>query len=286
MVEHRFGGAWTDEKLDALREYLIAYRKIFVANPAAAKLKTIYIDAFAGTGDRTPSDAQGAGDEIRQVKRGSARIALDLPSPFDEYIFIEHNRAHAAQLEAVIKGEYPRLTPRCKVIRADANLVLREQADFRNWRTHRAVAFLDPYGMAVDWVTIQKIAQTKAIDLWVLLPAGSGVMRMLTRRALPSELWRKRLTRFFGTNDWLDHFYKPSAQQALFGEPQQEKVVTFESLSEFFLNRLRTEFAGVAPNARPLLNSRGVPLFYLCFAAANERAASTAIRIANHLLKP
>jgi hypothetical protein len=34
------------------------------------------------------------------------------------------------------------------------------------------VLFLDPYGMQVDWTTIEAIARTKAIDLRVLFPLG------------------------------------------------------------------------------------------------------------------
>jgi hypothetical protein len=51
-TSHQFGGRWTDEKLDKLRKYLNAYRKIFTRNPRAAKLLTNFVDAFAGTGYR------------------------------------------------------------------------------------------------------------------------------------------------------------------------------------------------------------------------------------------
>jgi three-Cys-motif partner protein len=51
-LEHSFGGAWTEEKLDQLRKYLAAYMRIFAQNPKAAWYKTIYVDAFAGTGYR------------------------------------------------------------------------------------------------------------------------------------------------------------------------------------------------------------------------------------------
>jgi len=47
MVEHQFGGPWTEQKLEALRGYLVAYQQIFTRNPRARTLKTIYVDAFA-----------------------------------------------------------------------------------------------------------------------------------------------------------------------------------------------------------------------------------------------
>ena len=40
----------------------------------------------------------------------------------------------------------------------------------KDWSLHRAVLFLDPYGMQVEWATIEAVAKTKAIDLWLLFP--------------------------------------------------------------------------------------------------------------------
>lgn len=55
MVEHSFGGPWTEEKLTRLRKYLEAYTVIFTRNPVAARFRRVYVDAFAGTGIRTRS---------------------------------------------------------------------------------------------------------------------------------------------------------------------------------------------------------------------------------------
>ena len=38
-------------------------------------------------------------------------------------------------------------------------------AQSTDWKTHRAVVFLDPYGMQVEWKTIQALGQTEAVDL-------------------------------------------------------------------------------------------------------------------------
>jgi hypothetical protein len=53
---HAFGGLWTERKLAALEGYLTAYRHIFDKGPWASKYKTIYVDGFAGTGERTDID--------------------------------------------------------------------------------------------------------------------------------------------------------------------------------------------------------------------------------------
>jgi three-Cys-motif partner protein len=87
MVEHSFGGPWTERKLKCLRDYLNAYRTIFTANPRARYFRTWYVDAFAGTGSRsaTPADAPLLDiyddTDTREYQDGSAKIALGLSKP-------------------------------------------------------------------------------------------------------------------------------------------------------------------------------------------------------------
>jgi hypothetical protein len=40
MVEHSFGGPWTERKLKCLRDYLTAYRTIFTGNAKARYFRT------------------------------------------------------------------------------------------------------------------------------------------------------------------------------------------------------------------------------------------------------
>lgn len=56
-----------------------------------------------------------------------------------------------------------------------------------------------------------------------------------------------------------------------------------DTIGAYFNRRLATVFAGVAPNPYTLRHSKG-PLYLLCFAAANPKAAATAIKIADHIL--
>lgn len=56
-------------------------------------------------------------------------------------------------------------------------------------------------------------------------------------------------------------------------------------MAQFVNQRLGTVFAEVAPNPRLLYNSRNNPIFLLCFAAANEVGAPTAVKIAKGLLE-
>jgi three-Cys-motif partner protein len=148
----------------------------------------------------------------------------------------------------------------------------------------RAVVFLDPYGMAVDWDTVVRIGHTRKVDLWMLFPC-SGVIRMLPRKGEPDDAWAKRLTSLFGTEDWRAEFYPKSRQADLFANADaRERRVDAESVAEFLIGRLNGIFSAVIERPVILYNSRGSPLFFLVFAAGNPRGAVTAVKIAQHLV--
>jgi three-Cys-motif partner protein len=290
-----FGGDWTAEKLERVRKYLAAYTVIFAHNPKAQKLISIYVDAFAGTGYRTKPpqlDEQTrlfeelAEPEAEAFLKGSAHIALEVEPPFKRYIFIERDAKRASELEK-LKKQFPEKATRVTIVREDANTYLKGWCDRTDWRACRAVMFLDPYGMQVDWSLIEAIARTEAVDLWILFPLGVAVNRLLTRAELPPQKWAEALTRILGTDEWRDAFYSLQVEETLFGNQQvRTKEADFGKIGEYFVARLKTIFAAVATNPLPLRNSRNTPLYLLCFAAGNQRAASTALKIAQNILKP
>jgi three-Cys-motif partner protein len=109
---------------------------------------------------------------------------------------------------------------------------------------------------------------------------------LLRRDAQINQVWQRRLDEIFGSKDWFDAFYRTERRVDLFGEQiSTEKVGDFASISQYFVERLRTVFTGVADNPLPLYNSRGNPLYLLCFAAGNPKGAKPALRIAQDILK-
>lgn len=295
MKEQRFGGDWTQEKLERVRKYLQAYTTIFARNSQARKLKAIYVDAFAGSGYRTSSCPEsltlGLFPELveadaRAFVKGSARIALEVDPPFKKYLFIEKDQDYAQELQK-LRQEFPDKAALIEIVESDANTYLKKWCTTMDRDTTRAVVFLDPYGMQVDWTVISAIADTRSIDLWILFPIGMAVNRLLTTGGPPPEEWRQALTRIFGTNEWQQAFYGTERYPDLFGDEviQQVKLADFEKIGRFFVERLKTVFAGVADNPLPLMNSRNNPLYLLCFASGNPKGAPTAIKIANDILK-
>ncbi len=291
---HRFGGNWTSTKLDVLAKYLSSYTKALKDQPSTARpFRKGYIDAFAGTGYRTQREVGGdakmllfpdlADSAPQEFLDGSARLALKTEPRFDRYVFVERNPERCAQLEA-LKEDFPHLARDISVSQGEANEEIQKLCE-KDWRSHRAVLFLDPYGMQVEWKTIEAIASTRAIDLWVLFPLGIGVNRLLTRSGQIPDSWRHRLDTLLGTADWYDEFYRVESETTLFGDNEDRLVkASTDTIGRYFNARLKTVFADVAPEPKVLRNSTNCPLYLLCFAVGNTAGAPIALRIANHLL--
>jgi three-Cys-motif partner protein len=284
METHQFGGPWTVEKLDALRAYLSAYAQALKNQP----FRRFYIDAFAGTGDRAVKRQQAARlleiPELDVLTKGSARIALEIEPPFDRYIFIEKRRRKSSALEH-LKSEFPNREVR--IFNEDANSAVKRVCRDTDWRSTRAVVFLDPYGMQVSWETLVAVASTKAIDVWMLYPTGMGLNRLLTKDGdIPSE-WQQALDRSLGCRDWREAFYRVKETRDLFGRTSiaQVKDAGTEKFEAFLLDRLQTIFTAVAPKTVPLRNSRGQVMYLLCFACGNPRGAELAVRIARSVIR-
>lgn len=290
-IEHDFGGAWTTEKLDILTNYINAYTNALKGQ----KFNKIYIDAFAGTGYRTPKQkvsTQGVlikseNNEIdARFLSGSARIALQATTPFDRYIFIEKNTKRCKGLNA-LKAEFPELADRITIIKADANQILTDLcSDLTN--NCRALLFLDPYGMQVGWDTIKKIAESQKIDLWYLFGLGGGLNRLLKNDGKITPMQKQTISNVLGTTDWFEEFYKPRQEIGLWDDVAlgYDKVVNPKAIGNYLVKRLATTFPGVAKNPRYLVNTKNSPLYLFCFAVSNpnSRAISLALKIAESIL--
>lgn len=284
-----FGGDWTEQKLRAVRQYLAAYVKVMKNQPYFERL---YIDAFAGTGTVALRDANQPAlslfPELSGSDRylvGSARQALEVQPSFDRYVFIERSEGYVAQLETMT-AEYPNLKDRIALVRGDANAHVTELC--RAWNSNqRGVLFLDPFGMQVDWKTIEAVAATQRIDMWYLFPVGA-VCRCMPKGGETQPGWEQRLDAVLGTSEWRGLFYGVSQKQTLMGEESCiERTATYQDVCAFFTERLKGIFADVVASDGPLRNERNSPMFLLFFAVANpsERAREIAMGIAGSILK-
>ena len=284
---------WTEQKLRVITSYL-------TSDCTALKnqgFSTTYIDAFAGTGYR--ADPPHLQDETgflfpdlaeapSRLLSGSARRALECDPPFDRYEFIELDPERCRELRR-LASEFSDRSYRITIHEGDANQKVPVLCN-RDWHGERArgVVFLDPYGMQVRWATIEAIAATRAIDLWVLFPLGVAVNRLVTRSRQFPPGWRDSLNRIFGTTAWEEAFYETKVQRSLLGGHQEQIAkVSVDVIGAYFNERLKNVFAGVAAKPAVLRNSVGNPIYLLCFAVANPnpRAQGLALKIADHLLR-
>jgi three-Cys-motif partner protein len=276
MSVHSFGGPWTQRKLGVVREYLKLYATALKNQP----FQRIYVDAFAGTGDRTDKRRETLPlldlPEFDAVAKGSARLALEIEPPFHRYVLIERATRRVSELTA-LKSEFP--TRQIEINNDDANHAIAALCKTTDWRNTRGVVFLDPYGLQVTWDTLVAIAQTKALDVWVLFPSGMGLNRLLTKSGDIPQEWQEALDRSLGTKEWRTAFYRSEEAADLFEGPHSKTVKDADAmkLEKFYLNQLRKIFPTVMSNCIRLTNSKDQTMYLLCFACANPSSKAKAL---------
>lgn len=284
-------GPWAKEKLELLRRYLEAYTTILRTKNFQ---DFYYIDAFAGAGQaplRKPNQIDddqfldldiasyhlNDEGEISYVK-GSPRIALELKHPFSKYIFVEKNPERAGEL-LKIAGNY-KLAPCTEILNGDAGDAVKERllSEKINWRRNRGVVFLDPFGLQVPWDIVQRIAETSALEVIVNFPVGMAIQRLLPKHGQFSKAQRKKLSSYFGSDEWETLLYKESID--LFGEQSRSKVdASGGKLAMWYRNRMKNAF-GFASLPRLITNQQGSHLYYLIHAGPKE----VGVNIANDVL--
>lgn len=284
-MAHKFGGIWTQKKIEVLEQYLGFYVQ-------ALKNKNFnlhYADAFAGTGTHIPTDddKQESLIPLDELK-GSVLSALSVTPKFDEYHFNDLDPAHVAAL-LEIKQEHPEL--KINITQKDANEFAPQFCNKLSQRD-RAILFLDPYSTQLNWSTIKDVAKTGKVDLWLLFPI-SVILRLTPRDGdRVRDAWKETLNRLLGTNDWERALYKPVERppiQDLFAEAErsndQFERVNVKELEKWVSNRLKEEFAWVAEPVR--LSNNGKPLFLFYFAVSNTspKAIGLAQKVASQIVK-
>jgi three-Cys-motif partner protein len=272
---NQFGGSWTEAKMEIVVSYAKAYLTIMNKQKWA---KTLYFDGFAGSG------LIGSGDK-NDLKKGTALRILDItePLPFDIYYFVELNEKYKVELEKNINANY--FGRNAHVIKEDCNKKLVDMAKFlRKEQDFRALAFIDPYGMAVNWESIQCL-KGLGVDLWILVPTGLGVNRLLKRNGEISQAWHSKLEVFLGLNqeEIKSYFYKTQQQNTLFGpetttEKESNAII---KIGELYKKKLNEVFKYVSESF--IMRNKTNAIMYHFMMATNNPIA---LKIANEVIKP
>lgn len=273
---NQFGGSWTEKKIEMVVGYAKAYLIIMNRYP---KFKTLYFDGFAGSGDIYKDDKVDI-----DVLKGTAIRILEIgdPKPFDMYYFVEKDEGNKEMLEQAIGEKFSDKKPH--IVCEDCNNKLKSMAEFlkRN-PNYKVLAFIDPYGMSLDWSSIE-ILKGYGIDMWILVPTGIGVNRLLKNTGDISEAWLVKLEKFLGLPraTILKYFYKERREITLFGEEtiMEKENHAIEKAGELYRSRLNEIFKFVS-KPFPLTNSTGSIMYHFMMATNNK----TALKIADDIIK-
>jgi three-Cys-motif partner protein len=249
-------GYWSEIKLSILEKYAKPYNQILNRN----RLKTIYIDAFAGAGHHL---AKGT----MRVIQGSPLRALTVEPPFDQLHLIDIDSARVQELKRIAGNRTNVL-----VHLGDCNKVLLQDVfptiSFGNYQ--RALCILDPYGLHLDWKVIKAAGDSGVIEIFLNFPVMDMNMNVFWANPdVVSKESQMRMTRFWGDESWREAAYQ--SVPGLFGEMREKSSIDHVVAS--FQERLK-KVAGFkhVPRPMPMRNSKGAIVYFLFFAAINPTA--------------
>ena len=248
---------WSEVKLAILGKYARAYSAIFQAR-RQRKFHTVYVDAFAGEGAHV-SKTTG------EIVKGSPLVALDYK--FDEFHFIELDPDKEQVLRTLVGNR-----PNVHFYQTDCNSILTTQilpqVRYEDYR--RGLCLLDPYGLHLNWTSIEMAGKLGSIDLLLNFPIMDMNRNVFWRNpAGVDERDVARMNEFGGDETWRAAARKKDL--TLFGD-EEVKAPNCE-IARAFQNRLR-EVAGFkeVPDPLPMRGPTNAIIYYLFFASQKRVA--------------
>jgi three-Cys-motif partner protein len=282
---NELGGNWTKIKIEILVEYAKAYLNIMNVYAKRYGWKLLYFDGFAGSGEIIKvNDDKATGVSNVDITIGAARRIIEIQTPisFEEYYFVEKDEENFSKLEARTKKAYPK--KKIHVVLEDCNKKLIDLANYlRNPKNkhYRTLAYIDPCGMQLEWRSIEAL-RGLPMDVWVLVPTGMGVNRLLKRNGQISDAWLERLEKFLGLNreEIEKYFYKKS--NTLFPDITEVKKENYaiEKSAKLYQTRLKEVFDFVS-KPYELKNNMNSIMYHLYLVSNNQAA----INIGNDIVK-
>lgn len=293
-----WGGAWTEEKLDALEKYVRAYLTIMKKYAKVNGWKLFYFDAFAGSGSREVASHEEKiidnilfkDEELEMITeqasyKGAAEriMGLDVDGfSFDYFYFIDKDKKSLHTLQERLRSLFPHKVPYMAFKHGDANEKILELVKYAKTNPKcAALVLLDPFGMQLNWETIRALKGIKHIDLWILVPSGVIINRLLTRSG--KILCPERMEKAFGLSreDLQKYFYEQITELGIFGEMtcQKKRDDTINRIAQLYIELLSNEFQFVIKEPLVLRNSTTCPIFHFIFASHNQNGVKIASQI-------
>lgn len=222
--------------------FLERYINIFTKS-MKGKWDLHFIDLFSGAG----IERVRGSDELRW---GSPMLAVHAPKPFDRLHLCELDKAKCEALRARIN----RYRPDSQIVSGDANeMVAQIAAEIP--RGSLSLAFLDPYGLQLDFGTVERLANLRA-DLIIFFPDRLDILRNWKHYYYDNP--DSKLDRYLGLDsNW---------RSILDGTTPSRRV---EALKALYRQRLRERLHySVVEHER--IPTDGRPLYYLVFCSRSE----------------
>lgn len=287
MVVQKFGSDHTNRKLETVQKYLFA----FTTALKRQNFTLHYVDVCAGSGASSPKseDNQGLLLEADEITVGSAVRALEVSPAFDRYLFNDLKHSNVKSLQAIVDSNFSHMRSRVTVTQRDANEALLELCRNTNWKSSRAVVFLDPFGLQIKFATLQQLAATKAVDVWYLVPVHA-MSRQVKGDGTVLDDGGRSVDEALGTTDWRNVVaIAEEAPDDLFGYAGQTvtKIANAAWFEKVARDRLQSIFEGGVLKESLPLGRNGLHEFSLMFAWANPSAPAKdlAERLARAVLK-
>lgn len=258
-------GPWTQEKLDLLEAYLKTYTSIMNTDRVRAWCSgRHYIDAFAGS--VTPFSKE----EMRYID-GSPLIALKTTPGFHSFLFIDKDGARINNCVEPLKSKFPESNITTEI--GDCNDILLKKIIPKFPQNHRAFIFLDPYGLELNWSTVEAIGKKQQFDVFINFSV-MGIYRNLGDQP-PTGKNRDHINRVMGNGDWFGDAYQKPQQMCLFPEMQKpyerKNHLLAERLAKRYAEQLKLCFGY---SSRPII-MRGptdAPMYAMILASHQELA--------------
>ena len=270
-------GEWSIQKLDILKAYMGAYAGIMSVENRKWLSAFYYVEAFAGPGLVSMREGDVLDPEAEAYLQGSPLRALECEPRFDHLWFIDKRSSRKANLIGLLnsRGE----TDRADVKVGDCNELLEGIVAGINRRTERALVFLDPYGLQLDWRTVESLAKSERVDVFINFSV-MGIIRNLPREGRPANDVRETLGRVMKSVAWMDEIY--SDQFRLFDDALSSKrrPIDARRLAATYASDLEGVFGHVSDPV-VMTNSKGGPLYALILASHKSLAKDRMNQIIN-----
>jgi len=183
-------GVWSKEKHN-----LVSYYSSLFATSMMDKWDCrVYIDLFSGSG-------RGRIKHTSEIVLTSPLRAIEIPDPFDKYIFCDKDSECINILKNRIERDFPYVN--AEYIRGDSNIKVAEIFSLIPKPSHSytvlTFCFVDPFALSnLQFRTIMALSRLY-IDFLILIPSYMDAHRNLSRYLLPSST---NVENFIGLPGW------------------------------------------------------------------------------------